>query len=161
MEQEAKYETLRRSPISANLDDEQCRVLAGIANLRVLANDEVLISEGRTDYSFHAIVEGMLAVTKETGGGDWLTLAVLRAGDLAGELGFIDGRPHSATLRAVGDSTVFTFERDRLEGLLETHPWVVYRLMQTIVQAVHVIVRRMNNQYVEMSNYITKQHGRY
>jgi hypothetical protein len=34
-------------------------------------------------------------------------------------------------------------------------------MMQTIVQAVHQILRRMNAQYVEMSNYITKQHGRY
>jgi CRP-like cAMP-binding protein len=155
------YETLRRSPLTANLDDHQCRVLSGIAEVRRLAPDEVLIAEGLTDNAFHVIVDGMLAVTKDAGGGEWTTLAILRAGDLAGELGFVDGRPHSATLRAVGDTTVYSFDRERLEALLESSPWVVYRLMQTIVQAVHQILRRMNNQYVEMTNYITKQHGRY
>jgi CRP-like cAMP-binding protein len=161
MDSAIRYETLRASPLTANLDDDQCRVLARIATERRLRNDEVLIAEGQTDHAFHVITDGMLAVTKDTGGGEWTTLAILRVGDLAGELGFVDGRPHSATLRAVGDTTVYSFERERMEALLESHPWTVYRLMQTIVQAVHQILRRMNVQYVEMSNYITKQHGRY
>jgi CRP-like cAMP-binding protein len=161
MEASRLYETLRQSPLTVNLNDEQCRVLAGLAEERRLASDDVLMAEGAVDHSFHLIVDGMLAVTKDAGGGEWTTLAILRPGDLAGELGFIDGRPHSATLRAVGDTTVISFGRERLEGILETQPWVVYRLMQTIVQVVHQIVRRMNTQYVEMTNYITKQHGRY
>jgi len=161
MDPSTLYDTLRKSPLTANLDDAQCRVLAGIAEERRLMGDEVLIEEGHTDHAFHVIIDGMLAVTRDCGGGDWATLAILRPGDLAGELGFVTGRPHSASLRAVGDTTVFSFERERLEGLLEEHPWVVYRMMQTIVQAVHQILRRMNAQYVEMSNYITKQHGRY
>jgi CRP-like cAMP-binding protein len=161
MEAAQLYDTLRRSPLTANLDDEGCRVLAGTAEERRLAGDEVLISEGLTDDSFHLIIDGMLAVTKDAGGGEWSTLAILRPGDLAGELGFIDGRAHSATLRAVGATTVLSFSRPRFEGILEKDPWVVYRVMQTIVQTVHQILRRMNTQYVEMANYITKQHGRY
>ena len=161
MDEKTRFETLRGAPITANMTDEQCAVLAKIPELRTLENDEVLMSEGRIDNSFHLIVDGTLAVTKDTGGGDWLTLQILRAGDLAGELGFIDGRPHSATLRSVGATTVFSFEREKLEAVLDAHPWVIYRVMQNIVQAVHDILRRMNNQYVEMTNYITKQHGRY
>lgn len=103
----------------------------------------------------------MIAVTRDCGCGEWTTLALLRPGDLAGEMGFVTGRPHSATLRAVGEAGVISFDRDRVEALLQDQPWIVYRLMQAIVQAVHQILRRMNAQYVEMANYITKQHGRY
>ena len=161
MDQEERFATLRRAPITAKMTDDETRTLAEIPDFRELKNDDVLLSEGHIDNSFHLIIDGMLAVTKDTGGGDWVTLHVLRQGDLAGELGFIDGRPHSATLRSVGETTVFTFEREKLEALLESQPWVVYRLMQSIVQAVHDILRRMNNQYVDMTNYITKQHGRF
>ena len=161
MDTEAKFKTLRGLPISSNLTDAQSLVLAELAESRLLDNDAVLMEEGHVDNSFHVIVNGLLAVTKDTGGGDWVTLHVLRPGDLAGELGFIDGRPHTATLRAVGETTVLSFERERLESVLEQHPWMVYRVMQNIVQAVHDIVSRMNNQYVEMTNYITKRHGRY
>jgi CRP/FNR family transcriptional regulator, cyclic AMP receptor protein len=38
---------------------------------------------------------------------------------------------------------------------------LVYRVMRAIMRSVHAIVRRMNNQYVQMTNYITKQRGRY
>jgi len=37
----------------------------------------------------------------------------------------------------------------------------MYAVMRTILRTVHSILRRMNLQYVELSNYITKQHGRY
>jgi CRP-like cAMP-binding protein len=161
MDEQTKFDILRKSPLTANMTDAQCWVLVGLLEHQILGNEEVLIKEGNIDNSFHVIVKGNLAVTKDTGAGDWTTLHILRTGDLAGELGFIDGRPHSATLRSVGETTVFSFARDKLEEVLEKDPWVVYRLMQTIVQAVHDILRRMNNQYVDMTNYITKQHGRY
>ena len=161
MDQQSKFETLRKSPISSNLEDDECRLLAELAHPRTLSNDDVLMEEGHVDNSLHVIVGGRLAVTKEIGSGDRLTLHMLRPGDLAGELGFIDGRPHTATLRTVGDTTVLSLERERLEGVLEQHPWMVYRLMQNIVQAVHDILSRMNHQHVEMANYISKHHGRY
>ncbi len=161
MEETADFDALRGSPLTVNLTDEQVRELMGIAFCRSLDNDEVLIAEGKVDNSFHVVTDGTLAVTRDTGGGDWATLHILRTGDLAGEMGFIDGRPHSASLRAIGRTTVCSFERERFESLLTKDPWVVYRVMQNIVQVVHDILRRMNAQYVEMSNYITKQHGRY
>ena len=33
--------------------------------------------------------------------------------------------------------------------------------MRAIVRSVHAILTRMNLEYVELTNYITKQHGRY
>ncbi len=161
MEENSDFDALRSSPLTDNLTDEQVRQLMGISSCRVLENDEVLIAEGRVDNSFHVVTGGTLAVTRDTGGGDWATLHILRTGDLAGEMGFIDGRPHSATLRAIGRTTVCSFERERFESLLTQDAWIVYRVMQNIVHVVHDILRRMNTQYVEMSNYISKQHGRY
>jgi CRP-like cAMP-binding protein len=86
---------------------------------------------------------------------------VLKTGDLAGELGFIDGQPHSASLRSIGPTEIFILERSQFESLLESHPKVIYAVMRTILRTVHAILRRMNLQYIELSNYITKQHGRY
>lgn len=149
------------SPVAANLSADDCAELAKLVVVRELKNDEPLIHEGQVDNSLHVIVEGMLAVTKPTGGGDWVTLHILKAGELAGELGFLDGMEHTATLRAIGDARVFSLERESLETLLNTRPRLVYEVMRNIVREVHGILRRMNVQYVELTNYITKQHGRY
>lgn len=156
-----EFGALRSSPFTSELDDDEVQVLASISTCQLLADDEVLFKEGETSPSLHMIIEGRLGVTRDTGGGDWAMLHILGAGDLAGEMSFIDGRPHSATLRAIGATKVCSFDRAKFEALVETNPWVVYKVMRGIVAAVHDILRRMNAQYVEMSNYISKQHGRY
>jgi CRP-like cAMP-binding protein len=80
---------------------------------------------------------------------------------LAGALGFVDGQEHSATLRAVGPTSIFSIERARLESLLKNHPDLVYHVMRAIIRGVHNTLRRMNMQQTELTNYITQQHGRY
>ena len=57
------------------------------------------------------------------------------------------------------------YETDAEQGfgvhLLHEEPDLVYKVMRAIIRTVHGILRRMNAQYVEMQNYITRQHGRY
>ncbi|MGD8643671.1 MAG: cyclic nucleotide-binding domain-containing protein [Chromatiales bacterium] len=161
MTEQDDFASLRGSPLTSNLTDEQVRSLVGISYCRMLENDETLIEEGKTDNSLHVLTEGTIAVMRDVGGGEYTTMHLLRTGDMAGEMGFIDGRPHSATLRSVGQSKVCSFDREGFESLLESEPWVVYRVMQNIVAVGHDILRRMNTQFVEMSNYISKAHGRY
>ena len=85
----------------------------------------------------------------------------MTAGDLVGELSFIDETPHDASLVANGPTRVFGLERAKLESLLLTHPQIVYRVMRAIVRTVHEIQRRISMQSTELTNYIYKQHGKY
>jgi len=100
-----------------------------------------------------------VAVTRDLGKGEYITIHVLHTGDMAGEMGFVSGRPHSATLRSLGQTQVCSFERAAFEDLLPEHPWMVYRVMQNIVEVGHDILRRMNAQYVELTKYVTRSHG--
>jgi len=154
-------EVFRKSPLATELTDEQCQVLLQYVTTRILHDDDILIKEGEVDNRLHGIYEGALAVSRSTGGGDWTIIHVLKSGDIAGELGFLDGQEHSATLRAVGTTKVFSLEREKFEELVPKHPDIVYRVMRSIVREIHAIVRRMNIQYVKLQNYISKQHGRY
>jgi CRP-like cAMP-binding protein len=151
---------VRGSSIAGELSDAESAILAGVVTRRTLKNDEILIEEDQVDHCLYVIVSGALEVCRHSGG-DWVSLHVLKTGDLAGELGFIDGQPHSASLRSIGPTEVFILERSQFESLLESHPRVIYGVMRTILRTVHGILRRMNLQYIELSNYITKQHGRY
>lgn len=155
------YDLLRGSTLAVELTDSQCKILADVIYTRILIDGDVLIKEGSVDNSLHVIIHGQLAVIKETGVDLGETLTILKPGELAGAMGFIDGLDHSATLRSIGETRVFSLERDKFEQLLDTHPMIVYRVMRAITRSIHAIVRRMNTQYVEMTNYITKQRGRY
>ena len=158
---EQDFASLRRSSLSSSLTDDEVMALAGIAYCRRLADQEVLIHEGNVDNSLHVITEGAIAVTRDLGKGDYTTIHVLRTGELAGEMGFISGQPHTATLRSLGRTQVCSFERDAFEQLLPEHPWLVYRVMQNIVKVGQDILRRMNAQHVELTKYVSRSHALY
>lgn len=161
MTENPNYTDLRSARLTAGLSDEQVNKLAAITYCRRLEDNEKLFEEGQIDNTLCVITSGKLAVVREVGGGADITLHILQAGDMAGEMGFIVGKPHSASLRAIGRPTVCTFTRDDFEALIDQDPWLVYTVMKNIVQVGHNILHRMNAQFVEMSNYISHQHGRY
>ena len=49
MTEQDDFKSLRGSPLTSNLTDEQVRSLVGISYCRMLENDETLIEEGKTD----------------------------------------------------------------------------------------------------------------
>lgn len=154
-------DVIKNSPLGKELSAEQCRELANVTSARGLERGMFLLEEGHRDDAIHVVTSGELEVVKGTGGGEWTTLQILRTGDMAGELGFIDGVEHSAAIRALNNTEVFSLARQDLEGFLQKDPELVYKVMRAITRTVHSILRRMNMQFVEMSNYISKQHGRY
>jgi CRP-like cAMP-binding protein len=152
---------LRNSRLATELSDEQCSVLSELVTLRDLKDGEVLVSEGEADDHLYVIVKGLLSVVKNAGKAEELTFFSISPGDFADELSFMDGTQHYASLVSLGDTRVLGLEREALESLLKRHPEIVYKVMRTIVRAVHQIQRRLSMQSVELTNYIYKQHGRY
>jgi len=154
-------EAIKESPLGADLDKNQCKTLAEVAGFICLKKDTVLLEEGHSDDTLYVVSGGSLEVFKPTGGGDIVTLQLLHKGDMAGILGFVDGVPHSAGIRALRRCELIALDRKALEQLLKKDPDLVYQVMRSIVRSAHRILGRMNAQFVEMSNYISKQHGRY
>lgn len=150
-----------QSSLGTELSDEQAAVLGGLMDLQHLKDGEYLIREGTADDTLHVLMEGKLEVVKNAGGDDEASLAVLRDGDLAGELSFVDGESHTVGLRALSDSQVLSLKREAFEGIVNDHAQLAYQVMRAVARSAHKIVHRMNYQFIELNNYIFKQHGRY
>jgi CRP-like cAMP-binding protein len=154
-------QAIRECPLGLDLDDAQCQTLANACSLLGLSAGAMLLEEGHSDDTLYVIVSGSLEVVKPTGGGSTVSLGHLRPGDVAGIMGFVDGVKHSAGIRVQDRCELIALTRADLESLLSTDPTLVYQVMRSIVRSAHRILGRMNNQFVEMSNYISHQHGRY
>jgi CRP-like cAMP-binding protein len=161
MTESAAYEALRTSHLGAELTEAQCRTLSTLLSLRQLADGEVLVREGTSDNHLYALIAGSLAVARAAGSPEEVTLFMLKAGDLVGELSFLDDNVHYASVVSRGASRVFGLERGQLESLLDSEPHIVYRVMRAITRRVHQAQHRLAAQSAELSNYIYKQHGRY
>ena len=150
-----------QSSLGSELSDIETAKLGSLMSLRELVDGEFLFDEGKADDSLYVLLKGKLEVMKRTGADGMASLAILRDGDLAGELSFIDGQLHTVGLRALCDSQVLSLKREDFESLVDTHPQVVYKVMRAVARSAHRIVHRMNLESIELNNYIFKQHGRY
>jgi CRP-like cAMP-binding protein len=154
-------DALRGSRLATELTDAEVALLAEHVAFRDLEPGAVLVAQGTADNHLYVIVRGALGVVRSAGTSESTTLFVLGAGDLVGEMSFLDETPHYAALVAVGPTRVFGLEREKLESLLPAHPLLVYRVMRAIIRTVHELQRRISMHSVELTNYIYKQHGRY
>ena len=148
-------------PLAAGLSPQSRERLAAVMRLAHWRAGEVLAAEGAVDDQLYVVVGGSLSVVRRHGTAEQEVLASLRGGDLAHELGFLDGTPRYASLVAATDAQVLELGRVALESLLDAHPRLVYSVICAILGAVHRNQTRLSVQSSELTNYIVKQHGRY
>ena len=149
------------SCLGTELSQEEAGVLGTLMSPRELKDGDYLISDGTADDSLHVLLEGKLEVVKSAGADELASLAILREGDLAGELSFIDGAVHTVGLRALCDTRVLSLKREDFESVVDNNPQLVYKVMRAVARSSHRIIHRMNYESIELNNYIFKQHGRY
>jgi CRP-like cAMP-binding protein len=154
-------DAVRACPLAQDMTADESAVLAGQLTLQAAKAKEVLAREGSTDNRLYVVAAGTLGVVKQHGGDDEELLHTLHPGDFAHELGFLDGSERYASLVASSDATVLVLEREKLEALIDSHPRVLYRVMCAIVRVVHRVQTRLSMHASELTNYISKQHGRY
>ncbi len=154
-------ELILNSSLGLEFSEEDAAIIAALMDERTLSDGDYLIEEGVSDDSLHVILDGKFEVVKKTGADETASLAVLREGEMAGELSFLDSEKHTVGLRALSDSRVASLPRKKFESIIDEHPQLVYRVMRAIARSTHRIVHRMNTDFIEMTNYIFKQHGRY
>lgn len=156
-------DTLRISTITEELSDAEVEILAGLFEVQDFKSGDVIVKPGdKQSSNLYMLAHGNVEVKIESTGED-STIQVLKPGDLAGIITFVGGAASdiTATLSAVGNTKVLSLERAKFETLINSHPQMVYKVMRGVVRNVHGIVRRVNSQSAELSNYIYRSRGRY
>jgi CRP/FNR family cyclic AMP-dependent transcriptional regulator len=156
-------DTLRTSTITDELSDAEVEVIKGLFNVQDYKPGEIIVQPGDAQAdNLYILAHGDIEV-RIASGEEESTIHVLKPGDLAGVITFVGGAASdiSATLYSVGKTKVLSMARAEFEKLINSHPMIVYKVMRGVVRNVHGIVRRVNSQSAELSNYIYKTHGRY
>ena len=156
-------DTLHKSTITEELSDAEVEIISGLFDVQEYKAGQAIIRPGvdQPD-NLYILAHGEIQVKIQSTEGE-AAIHVLKPGDLAGIIPFVGGAAtqHSAALYAIGDTRVLSLERTKFESLINSHPLIVYKVMRGVVRNVHSIVRHMNAQSSEMSNYIFRTHGRY
>lgn len=151
---------VRTSALGDDLDKGEAQALAALMGGHILKDGETLVREGGPERTLYVLVEGQLAVSNMREGRQHVVY-VMNKGECAGTRSFVGGERRRSTLRAVGPATVYSLDVDRFETLIDTHPRVIYKVMRAIFRITHTNLLRMNQETQQLTEYVTKTHGRY
>ncbi len=161
MSEAADYKVVRNSTVGTELTEAKAKLLAAKLGVRHVKDGELLVKEGEADQTLFVLAAGRLTVTSKDADGTEQLVYTMRAGECAGTRAFVEQSPRKATLRAVGDSTVYTLTPTDFESLLDVEPRLAFLVMRALFRVTHANLSRMNQETRQLSNYINKTQGRY
>ena len=100
------------------LTDDDVEWMTRTGSKRFLPQGEVLIRQGEPAEAVYILLEGRLGVWLTGKDGQEREIARLNAGEIVGEMSFVDSRPPSATVRGLEGSSVFAVSKAALSAKL-------------------------------------------
>ena len=120
---------LARFPVFAELAPAELDAVVAVTRSKLCPARSVIVRQGEPADSAFVVVYGRLKVVTASGGDHESVIAVLRAGDLFGELAILDGGTRSATVIALEPTLLLAIDRRKLHALLPKEPTVSYKLL--------------------------------
>ena len=123
------------------LSDDDLEWMLRAGHKRSLQKDDVLIRQGVPVEDVYILLEGQLAIWLKLRKGPEREIARLQAGEIVGEMSFVDARPPSATVKALEDSTVFGISKAVLSAKLATDQGFAARFYRALAIYLSTTVR--------------------
>ena len=97
-----------------------------------LKPEDFLMREGEASDSMYYVKSGTLAIYKRKGGAE-KQIGTIYAGELVGEMSFLDSQPRSASVKAIQESEVVEIPRVKFNKFLEGQPSWFRALLETLL----------------------------
>lgn len=122
---------LQDHPMFAALTQRELTEVAGMAEVLMVEQGDVVMQEGMDGNAFFLLQSGELRVSV---GGKFVS--TLRPGACIGEMAVIDAGPRTATVTATRSSELLCFERTRFEELLAADSLAAHKVVLSLAKVV-------------------------
>ena len=148
MKEEHKVELLKETGLFSALPDEEFRKVLEKIKVKSFRRGDVILREEDTNDFMYIVLDGEVKVSRSTGEGKEITLAMHRSGDFFGELALIDGKTVPATVSAAGDSVMAVISKKVFYSLIFSHHKIAERLL-------NILCSRLRDSFrlIEMLNF--------
>lgn len=131
------------NPFFAPLGPETLEQVAALCTTRQLDAEEVLFLKGDAGDALYAVRSGQIRIATGSDSGKRLTLNLLGAGDVFGEIALLDGRPRTADAIAAEPSKLFVIRRSAFLALLHRQPALGIQLIELLCRRLRWVSTRM------------------
>jgi CRP-like cAMP-binding protein len=121
------------SPLFKDFDPNERKSIAERFKMRQAPAGTVLITEGTNSDGLYVVLHGQVRVNKKNDEGKEVGLALLKEGDLFGEMSLLTHKKATATVTAAVNSILLKLPREGFQELILTHPQIL-ELISTLTE---------------------------
>jgi len=152
----AYYQYLKACPHGSNFDKAKSRFvsLKAITHavyfestsdlLRTYPKDTMIFSENQNGPDMFIIQDGQVKISKVVNGNE-VTLAMLKKGDMFGEMALLENKPRSASAVAHEQCRLMVVNRQNFDQMVSTQPQLIARLTTTLADRLWSMYRQLDN----------------
>lgn len=131
-------------PFLARATEAEWAALRGHCEHLTISAGQLVIPQGADDRALYIVVSGTLEVTapRRLRGGE-RRLTLIEPGTVIGELGFFDGLPRSANVRATSEAVLLRLGYESFEALAAKEPALGRRILLDMGRVLATRLRRV------------------
>ncbi|MEP6846183.1 MAG: cyclic nucleotide-binding domain-containing protein [Panacibacter sp.] len=135
---------LREIPLFATLNPEELQDLLKQLEKEIYPPHTVVFWMDEPGDKLYLIEEGEVRISYTNKDGKEITLGIQGEGTFFGELSLLDGGLHTATVRTIKETTVFTINQVTFYSYLDKHPQFSRTLLAVLVDRLRTNIRNMH-----------------
>jgi CRP-like cAMP-binding protein len=117
-------------------------------SVREYAKNRMIFSEGEPGDELYIIQKGSVKITKIAEGNEVL-LAVLKSGDIFGEMALLESKPRTACAITFEDSTLLAVSRANFSRIVAIQPQIIARLTTLLAERIWFAYKQIANTLIE------------
>lgn len=111
---------------------------------RLYPDNTMVFCEHEPGNELYIIQSGKIKITKMIDNKEVL-LAVLKEGDIFGEMALLENKPRSASAIAYGDTQLMAVNKENFKNMISTQPQLVTKLICLLAERTWVVYRQLTN----------------
>jgi len=115
---------------------------------RTYPKDTMIFSEGQPGTELYIIQKGSVKISKIVDNQE-VMLAILKPGDIFGEMALIENKPRSASADAYEDAVLLAVNQANFERMVSNQPQIISRLTTLLAERIWFIYKQLANASIE------------
>ena len=112
--------------------------------VRSYSKDQIVFCEGEPGDELFIIQKGSVKIVKISNDSEIL-LAVLKTGDIFGEMALLESKPRAASAVAYENCQLMAVNRDNFQHMIQTQPQLIARLTTLLAERIWLIYKQLSN----------------
>jgi CRP/FNR family cyclic AMP-dependent transcriptional regulator len=134
---------LQSHPVFGALAPAQIKQLGSFARSRRIVSGTTLFAKGDPGTALFAVVSGTVKITVPSIDGREAIIALLRRGEIFGEIALLDGQPRTADAVAMTDCDLMVIDRRDFLGFVHSEPKVATKLIALLCARLRIADARI------------------